>query len=159
MTLGLNNLKISAGSKKNRRRVGRGNASGRGTYSSRGQKGQRSRSGGRRGLKRRGLKNFLRNKPKIGGFRSQQAKLLTVDLDQLEKVFEAGEVITPKKLLTKNLLRTIKPGVKILGSGQLTKKFTVVADAFSESAEKAIIEAGGKIIRRPRGQSFKSRKN
>jgi len=145
MTLGLNNLQVSSGNKKTRRRVGRGNASGHGTYSSRGQKGQRSRSGGRRGLKRRGLKNFLRSKPKLGGFRSLKAKLLPVNLDQLERIFESGEVITPKKLLAKNLLRTVKPGIKILGDGKLTKKFTVVADAFSESAKKAIIEAGGRV--------------
>jgi len=144
MELGLNNLKKSKGATKNKRRVGRGNASGRGTYSSRGSKGQRARSGGRGGLKRRGLMTMLRNKPKIGGFRSLKPKSNTVNISQLEAVFESGEVINPKKMVGKNLIKTVWPAVKVLGDGQLTKKFTVIADSFSESAKKAIIEAGGK---------------
>jgi large subunit ribosomal protein L15 len=142
--LTLHNLKVKKGAKKRPRRVGRGNASGRGTYSGRGLKGQRSRSGGKSGLKRRGLRQLLRNKPKIGGFKSLKPKMETVNLEQLEKNFEASEIVNAKKLIAKNLIGSVKKGVKILGSGKLNKKLTVIADSFSESAKKAIIKAGGK---------------
>jgi len=141
--LTLHNLQVNRKAIKKSKRVGRGNASGHGTYSTRGLKGQKSRSGGKGGLKRRGLKQLLRNKPKIGGFKSLKPKMVIVNLDQLEKSFESGELINTKKLIAKNLIKTAKPGVKILGEGKLTKKFTVIADGFSESAKKAIIEAGG----------------
>ena len=142
--LTLHNLKVEKGAKKRPQRVGRGNASGRGTYSGRGLKGQRSRSGGKRGLKRKGLRQLLRNKPKIGGFKSLKPKMETVNLEQLEKSFEVGEVVNAKKLIAKNLISPAKKGVKILGNGKLTKRLTVIADSFSESAKKAIIKAGGK---------------
>ena len=144
MELSLSNLKPAPGSRKNKKRVGRGSASGHGGYSGRGQKGQRARAGGKGGLKRRGLKQLLKSKPKIGGFRSLRPKLVTVNINQLEKYFQSGEFIDGKKLIARNLIKTSKPGVKILGEGKLTKKITVVANAFSESAKKAIIEAGGK---------------
>ena len=91
--LGLHNLKVSPGSKTRKRRVGRGNASGKGNYSGRGMKGQRARSGGKAGLK----------------------------------------------------LKGIKKGIKVLGQGELKKKLEIEANAFSKTAEKAIIKAGGKI--------------
>ena len=144
MELGLNNLKKTRGATSKKRRIGRGSGSGRGTYSGHGQKGQKARSGGRRGLKRKGLMNLLRNKPKIGGVSSGRPKLNTVNLAKLEAIFENGEEINSQKLLAKNIIKAVAPGLKILGEGTLTKKFTVVADAFSSSAKKAIIDAGGK---------------
>ncbi len=141
--LRLHDLKNNKNVNHKKRRVGRGNASGRGTYSSRGLKGQRSRSGGKRGLKRRGLINLLRNKPKIGGFKSLKPKMVTVNLDKLDTCFNEGELVNAKKLIAKNIIRSAKSGLKILGDGKLNKKLTVYADGFSESAKKAIIEAGG----------------
>jgi large subunit ribosomal protein L15 len=148
--LSLNNLKINKKAKKNSKRLGRGNSSGRGTYSGRGLKGQRARSGGKKGLKLRGLKNLLRNKPKLGGFRSLRPKMAYINLGQLDSNFSAGELVDPKRLLAKKLIGSPKPGLKVLGEGKLTKKLTVLAHGFSESAKKAIIEAGGsaKIIKR-----------
>ena len=143
MTVGLHNLQRAAGSKQRRTRVGRGTGSGLGTYSGRGQKGQRSRSGGRSGLKRRGLQTFLHNKPKLGGFKSLKPKMATISLSDLERHFEAGEVINAKKLLAKAIVRSVNQGVKVLGDGTLTKKLTVVVDAFSASAKAAIEKAGG----------------
>ncbi len=143
--LRLDNLKIDGSSRRRKKRVGRGNSSGRGTYSSRGIKGQRSRSGGKRGLKRRGLKDLLRNKPKIGGFKSLKPKMLTVNIYQLDKYFSDGESVNAKKLISKNIVKSDRPGIKILGSGQLKKKLYVYADDFSESAKKAIIDAGGQV--------------
>jgi large subunit ribosomal protein L15 len=142
--LTLHNLRINKASKKKPKRLGRGNASGHGTYSGRGLKGQKSRSGGKGGLKRKGLANLLRNKPKIGGFRSPYPKMTVINLDLLEQNFKAGELVNPGILLAKNLVRKAKDRIKILGEGKLTKKLTVLAHSFSESAKKAIIEAGGK---------------
>ncbi|OGY45557.1 MAG: 50S ribosomal protein L15 [Candidatus Buchananbacteria bacterium RIFCSPHIGHO2_02_FULL_38_8] len=150
MELTLHNLKLAKGSKRKIKRMGRGNASGHGTYSGRGQKGQRARSGGKKGLKRRGLHQLLKNKPKLGGFKSLKSKMAIVNLDQLEKVFTIGEIVDGKKLIAKNLIKSNKTGVKILGQGKLTKKLTVIADAFSDSAKKAIMEVGGKAELRPR---------
>ncbi len=158
MELSLSNLKLAKGSRKKRRRVGRGNASGRGTYSGRGQKGQRSRSGGKSGLKMKGLRQFLKNKPKIGGFKSLGSKMAIININQLERCFEPGEVVDTKKLLTRNLIKTIKSGVKILGEGKLTKKLTVIADAFSKSAKKAIMEAGGNVQLKTKSPKPKSKK-
>lgn len=145
MELTLHNLKIPQGAKKKRKRVGRGNASGHGTYSGRGQKGQKARSGGKKGLKRLGLRQFLRSKPKIGGFRSFKPKRAIVNIGQLEKKFKDGEIVDSQQLINKNLIKDDKNGVKILGEGKLNKKLTVIANAFSESAKKAIIKAGGEI--------------
>lgn len=141
----LNLHSLSVNKRKKSRRVGRGNASGTGTYSGRGLKGQRSRSGGKGGLKLRGLKQMLKSKPKMGGFKSLTPKLETVNLETLEKHFGAGELVDVKKLLAKKLVKTQKNGLKILGNGKITKKLTVKANSFSESAKKAIIEAGGTI--------------
>ncbi len=143
--LSLNNLKVSKGSNHKSKRLGRGNASGKGTYSARGLKGQRARSGGRGGSKRRGLSQLLRNKPKLGGFKSLQPKPEVVNVEDLQKHFADGELVNPKNLLAKKLIKTIKPGVKILGQGKLTKKLTVKANSFSESAKKVIMEAGGSV--------------
>ena len=153
--LSLHNLK--AKKRKKAKRFGRGNASGRGSYSGRGIKGQRARSGGRRGLKRRGLMGLLRNKPKLGGFKSLQPKMETVNVEKLEENFEAGEIVNAKKLMAKSLIKDNRRGVKILGEGQLTKKLTVVADDFSESAKGAIIKAGGNVKLVSQDRAGKSR--
>lgn len=141
--LTLHNLTVNKKSKKNPKRVGRGNASGHGTYSTRGLKGQKSRSGGSKGLRRWALVLQLKSKPKIGGFRSLRPKLAAVNISRLESNFAAGEIVNAKKLIEKNLIKSAKTGVKILGDGRLTKKLTVFADSFSKPAKEAIIKAGG----------------
>lgn len=143
MTLTLSNLKSYP--RKYKRRVGRGNASGRGTYSGRGQKGQKSRSGGKSGLKRMGLKQFLQQIPKSRGYKSIYEKIGVVNIGQLNNKFEDGEIITMEKIERAGLIKNIKNGIKILGSGKLAKKFTVKANGFSKSAENAIKKAGGRI--------------
>lgn len=143
--LTLHNLKTNKGATKKPKRLGRGNASGSGTYSGRGIKGQRSRSGGKGGLKRLGLKHLLKSKPKIGGFKSLKPKMETVNIKDLEQFFNDGELINAKKLIAKGLVGNSKSGIKVLGEGKLSKKFTVVVRGFSNSAKEAIIKAGGKI--------------
>lgn len=141
--LNLSNLKPAKGSSKRRKKVGRGGK--RGTYSGRGMKGQRSRSGGKSGLKRLGFKQTLQRIPKARGFKSQQPKKAVVNLSDLEDKFQDGDIVNARSLIKSGLIDNAKSGVKILGQGEISKKLTVEATAFSSSAEKAIIKAGGEI--------------
>lgn len=145
MSLGLHNLKPADGSHKRKKRVGRGNASGHGTYSGRGIKGQRARSGGKKGLKYKGLKANIRNVPKKRGFKSLKPKLEIVNLRDLERKCQAGDTIDPRVMLELGLIKNIKNGVKVLGEGKLSKKLTVKASGFSKSARDGIIKAGGRV--------------
>lgn len=143
MAIGLHNLKLAPGARKKRKRVGRGNASGHGTYSGRGLKGQKARSGGKSRLKFRGFRKQLQQTPKVHGFKSHRPKMEIVNLRTLELKFQSGEAIDAEKLAAKNLVKDAKSVIKILGEGKLTKKLTVRANAFSESARRGIMEAGG----------------
>jgi len=146
MALNLYNLKPAFGAKKKRKRVGRGDSSGHGTYSTRGAKGQKARSGGKGGLKLKGLKSNIQSIPKLGGFRSLKPKLAVVNLKDLEKNFVDNEIITPAKLVEKGLLKSTKAGVKILGLGELSKKLILKVDRISQSAKDAVEKAGGQVI-------------
>ena len=86
--LSLHTIKPNKGETKKRKRVGRGNASGHGTYSGRGQKGQRSRSGGKSGLKRKGMKQILLQTPKLRGFKSDKPKNQVINLVDINKNFK-----------------------------------------------------------------------
>jgi len=141
MSLSLSQLKSIK--RKKIKRLGRGDASGHGTYATRGQKGQRARTGGRKNLKRRGLKLFLLQIPKRKGFKSSGLKFSVVNLKDLEKKFAAGSQINPSRLSQAGLVANSQTVVKILGSGRLTKKLSVQAHGFSKTAKDAIIKAGG----------------
>lgn len=136
-----------------RRRVGRGNAR-RGTYSGRGIKGQRARSGGRRGLKLRGLKQTFMHVPKQHGFRSLAPRTQAVNLSDLEQSFEAGATVNAESLFMARCIMTTARPVKILGTGTLTKKLTVQANGVSATARAAIEKAGGSVM----VTSFKTKK-
>ncbi len=157
MTLALHNLQSPQ--RKRKKRVGRGNASGTGTYAGRGLKGQRARSGGKGGLKRRGLIQSLKGKPKLGGFTSPNKKMAEVNIGQLEKAFENDQTVNSRSLISKNLIKSATHGVKVLGQGTLTKKLTVVADSFSETAKQAIEKAGGKAEATKRAQAKAPKKS
>lgn len=143
MALTLSNLKPAKGSSKPRKIVGRGGK--RGSYSGRGIKGQKARSGVS-GLKALGMRQMLLRVPKNRGFRSLQAKMSVVNISDLEKTFSTNDSIDMRKLIKAGLIESAKGGVKILGNGTLTKKLTVHAHAFSESAKKAIEAVGGEAI-------------
>jgi large subunit ribosomal protein L15 len=143
--LGLHNLTVSQGSKKSKKRLGRGNAS-KGNQSGRGGKGQRARSGGKSGLILKGIKGYLQKIPKKRGFNSLKIKPAEANLFMLEKAYQAGDTVSPKSLFNKTLIKTAQYGVKILSSGKLTKKLTVKAQYFSTSAAKAIVDAGGTAV-------------
>ncbi len=142
MTLGLHNLRSPKGSKKPRKRLGRGNASGHGTYSTRGQKGQRARSGGRKRLIQRGVKHFIMRIPKQRGFTSLKSKREVVSVDKLNIIPEGTEVDL-KTLKSFNLVRSNK--VKIIGNQKLTKKLILKIGPVSRGAKASIEAAGGKI--------------
>jgi len=147
MSLRLHTIKAAKSTTKKRKRVGRGNASGHGTYSGRGQKGQRSRSGGRKGLKRLGMKHILLNIPKKRGFKSKKPKNQVINLIQINKCYKEGETVNPKSLMKKELIDTIKLSTKILGTGELKVKNLQFDDVkISESVKKQIDKMKGKIV-------------
>ena len=133
-------------SKKPRKRVGRGDASGYGSYSGRGIKGQNSRSGGgvRPGFEGGQLPLF-RRLPRIRGFTNIfRTDYSVVNVGHLE-TFENGTDITPELLVQVGLVKKEKSLIKILGSGELSKSLNVHAHKFSGSAKNKIESAGGKI--------------
>jgi len=140
----LHNLKPSPGSKKNRKRVGRGSGSGQGTTAGRGMNGQNSRSGG--GTKpgfEGGQMPLYRRLPKRGFTNIFQKEFAIVNLESLNK-FSDNEEVTVELLLENKIIRKELDGVKILGEGELNKKLTVKAHKFSKTAKEKIEAVGGK---------------
>jgi large subunit ribosomal protein L15 len=152
--LNLSSLK-PAQARKDRKRIGRGLGSGKGRYSGRGIKGQKSRSGSakmRAGFEG-GQMPIAMRVPKLRGSTSKDAmpigpfmtKTVPVNLRDLEARFEAGDEVTLEALIEKRLIKNAKIDVKILGSGDLTKKLAVSAHGFSKAAREKIEAAGGSI--------------
>lgn len=142
---GFHNLKSAPGSRRRSRRLGRGHGSGRGKTAGRGTKGQKARTGGRKGLKRLGLRRTLLQQPKLRGFRGLQPKPEIVNLADIERVFDAGAIINPAALVERKLIRSTKNGVKVLGGGALSKALIFKGLKISTSAKDKIIAAGGNI--------------
>ena len=140
----LHELSPAAGSTKEAYRKGRGAGSGNGKTGGRGHKGQKARSGGgvRIGFEG-GQMPLARRIPKRGFHNIFAKPLESVNVSALEK-FEDGAVVDAKVLLDAGVLSKCTYGVKILGNGEITKKLTVKASAFSESAKAKIEAAGGK---------------
>ena len=125
-------------------RKGRGHGSGNGKTAGRGHKGQKARSGGGTRIGFEGGQMPLARRIPKRGFHNIFAKPLeSVNVSALEK-FEDGAVVDAKGLLDAGILSKCTYGVKILGNGEITKKLTVKASAFSESAKAKIEAAGGK---------------
>lgn len=140
----LHNLSPAPGSTQEAKRKGRGSGSGNGKTAGRGHKGQKARSGGgvRIGFEG-GQMPLARRIPKRGFHNIFAKPLESVNVSALEK-FEDGAVVDAKALLDAGVLSKCTYGVKILGNGEITKKLTVKASAFSESAKAKIEAAGGK---------------
>lgn len=141
----LNTLQPTPGSRRPRKRLGRGPGSGTGKTSGKGTKGQNARSGGgvRPGFEGGQLPLFQRL-PKRGFKNVNRKDYAIINLDDLN-AFSAGDVVSPETLLGRNVIKKVLSGVKILGNGQLEKALTVKAHKFSKSAEEAIIKAGGTV--------------
>ena len=141
----LHNLAPAAGSTKERKRIGRGPASGQGKTAGKGHKGQLARAGrGQRAGFEGGQMPLQRRVPKRGFNNIFATEMAIVNLATLEKCYNDGETVTVDSLLEKGILKKTLDGVKILGRGELTKKLSVEANAFSESAKSKIEAAGGK---------------
>jgi large subunit ribosomal protein L15 len=140
----LNELSPAAGSTKEAYRKGRGAGSGNGKTAGRGHKGQKARSGGGTRVGFEGGQMPLARRIPKRGFNNIFAKPLDgVNVAVLDK-FENGAVVDTQALLDAGILSKVKYGVKFLGNGEVTKKLTVKAAAFSESAKQKIEAAGGK---------------
>jgi len=141
----LSNLKPAAGSTKNRKRIGRGPGSGTGKTAAKGHKGQKARSGGsvKPGFEG-GQMPLQRRLPKRGFTSLNKQIFAVVNLSDLD-VFEAGSVVGLEALGTAGLIGSVKDGVKILATGELTKALTIQAHKFSKAAAEKIEAAGGKV--------------
>ena len=138
----LHQLKPSKNSKKNRKRVGRGDGSGNGTYSGRGSKGQKQR-GSVPFLFEGGQLPLIKRLPHMRGFTNIfRVESTPVNIEILEG-FKAGSDVTVEKLVSIGAVRKKNVRVKILGNGQLTKKLNVIAHGFSKHAKQKIQDAGG----------------
>lgn len=133
---------------KKSKRIGRGGK--RGTYSGKGQKGQKSRSGGRM---RPELRDIIKKIPKRRGYgknrsrtvNSSKEKPVVINIGKLDKVFNEGEVISPRTLADKNLIGIRSKAIKILGNGNLQKKFIISKCLISKNAKEAIEKVGGMV--------------
>jgi large subunit ribosomal protein L15 len=155
--------------RKDRKRVGRGPGSGTGRYAGRGIKGQKSRSGShkmRAGFEGGQMPIYMRigkqrgptskDAYPVGPFRTQTQP---VNLRDLER-FEAGAEVTPESLVEKGILKNTKIDVKLLGSGELSKKLTIKVHAISGSAREKVEAAGGTIelLREPKERKARPRR-
>lgn len=143
--MSLDELKPNEGSTKRRRRIARGIGSGMGKTATRGTKGQKARrqipawfEGGQTPIHRR--------LPVKKGFRNINHKEYSiVNMDDLEKLFKAGDTVTPEKLVELGIIHKSRDGVKILAFGELTKKLKISANKFSKTAVLKIEKAGGEV--------------
>lgn len=140
----LSELAPNPGSRKKRKRVGRGPGSGHGKTACKGHKGQKARSGG--GTKpgfEGGQMPLQRRLPKRGFTNIFQKKYTVVNLGTLERLEET--TITPEYLLEEGVIKKVQDGIKILGNGEITRPMTVKAHAFSASAKEKIAGAKGSV--------------
>ena len=140
--MNLSHLRPPAGQKKARKRIGRGMGSGHGKTSTRGSKGQRAGTGfgQKRGFEG-GQMPLHRRLPKRGFTNIFKKKFAIVNLGRLEKV--EGDTFNPDRLIELGLIHNLGEGLRVLGTGQLTRKITVEAHHFSKSALEKIQKAGG----------------
>ena len=142
--LDLSNLRPAPGSRRPRKRLGRGIGSGTGKTSGRGHKGRGARSGGNTPPGYEGGQMPLQRRlPKFGFTNPTRKSYTLITLDHLER-FEAGSVVDGDALVTAGLARAGRP-TKLLANGKLTKKLTVKIDKASEAARAAVTAAGGTV--------------
>ncbi len=143
----LHDLRPDKGAKKERKRVGRGISAGQGKTSGRGTKGQGARSGGGKGAYFEGGQlPLVRRLPFKRGFTNIfRVEYQEVNLDDVARVFQKGDEVTPESLAAKGLVRKADQPVVILGRGELDAALTFKAHRFSGSAREKIEQAGGSI--------------
>ncbi len=145
----LSNLKYAEGSRKKRKRVGRGEGSGHGTQATRGMNGQRSRSGSKsRAWFEGGQMPLQRRIPKFGFTNIFKQTYQIVNLNALQRIANENKiekVINLEELKNLGLISSLKKPVKILGKGELKAKLNLEVNAISQSAKEKIESAGGSI--------------
>lgn len=141
----LHELSPAPGSKKKPTRVGRGLGSGLGKTSGKGHKGQNSRAGGgtRPGFEG-GQMPIYRRLPKRGFYNKFGKDYTEVNVRELNR-FEDGTVVDPVLLIEAGVIKNVRDGIRILGSGELERNLTVIANGFTKSAVEKIQAAGGKV--------------
>ena len=143
-SLELSNLRPAEGSTQNDNfRRGRGHGSGNGKTAGKGHKGQKARSGAPRPGFEGGQMPLYRRIPKRGFTCPSSKEIVGINLGGLNDRFEDGAVVDIDALLETGIVKNPKDGVKILGNGEITKKLTVKANAFSASAKEKIEAVGG----------------
>ena len=141
----LNQLTATPGSIKERKRIGRGHGSGNGKTAGKGHKGQKARAGhGQRPGFEGGQMPLQRRIPKRGFNNIFAKEIISVNVGTLEKKFDDGATVDTAALIEAGVIKRNCDGVKILSNGELKKKLTVKAAAFSEAAKAKIEAAGGK---------------
>ena len=141
----LSNLQPAEGSRQNDNfRRGRGHCSGNGKTAGKGHKGQKARSGAPRPGFEGGQMPLYRRLPKRGFKNRNSKEIVGINVDALNR-YEDGAVVTVETMIETGLVSNPRDGVKILGNGEVTKKLTVKANAFSESAKAKIEAAGGTV--------------
>ena len=148
MSIGAEELRPPRGATHSKKRVGRGNGSGQGTYAGKGLKGQKSRSG--KNLPYDAFEGgqfpMSRKFHVLRGFNNKwRVEFQPVNVAALDR-FESGASVTPESLRAAGVVRNLNTPVKVLGNGDLTKKLTVTAHRFSETARTKIESAGGTCI-------------
>jgi len=143
----IHDLFPAPGSRKERKRVGRGNGSGHGSTAGRGDKGQNSRAGGTKGAGFEGGQTPLAMRlPKLPGFKNRnRVEYSVVNVSRLEEIYAEGETVDTESLIAKGVIKNANSLVKVLGDGDLTKKLTVKVDKVSNSAKAKIEGAGGTV--------------
>jgi len=140
------NLSPAPGSKRSRKRVGRGDGSGHGTYSGRGCKGQKSRAGYKmsRGFEGGQLPLIKRLPRKRGFVNIFRIEYSIVNLNKLN-IFDAGSEVTPERLVAAGVVKSMRYPIKILAEGNINHPLLVRANKFSAAAKAKIEVAGGKV--------------
>ena len=140
---------LNAGSRKKRKRLGRGPGSGLGKTCGRGHKGAKSRSGfkNKRGFEG-GQTPLKRRLPKFGFTNPNRQTYQLINLDSLEKLEQLtdGTSLETQQMLEMGLIRNTKTPVKLLGRGSLTKKIKITVDKASRGAVESVTQAGGEVI-------------
>ncbi|MBK8980869.1 MAG: 50S ribosomal protein L15 [Ignavibacteria bacterium] len=148
----LSNLKYAEGSRKKRKRVGRGQGSGHGGTSTRGHKGQHSRSGAKfRAWFEGGQMPLQRRVPKFGFKNINRVEYSVLNLNDIQKLIDDKKIqetsIDKEYLLKNKFVKGKNKPLKILGNGEIKTKIDITADAFSKTAIEKIEKAGGKAVK------------
>ena len=143
--MNLSDLRPAEGSRKKRKRIGRGPGSGWGKTAGRGEKGQKSRSGYSRTMGfEGGQMPLIRRVPKRGFHNLFRKEYATINLSRLAEL--EGDSFSADSLLATNVIRKLRAGLKILGDGEISRAVTVEAHKFTASAKQKIEAAGGKAV-------------